>query len=56
MTLNAKFEEFEVRTRGSVKYTTYLYRPRFVLTVACAAMILLAMTDVTVGEVRALLY
>lgn len=55
MTLNAKFEEFEVRTRGSVKYT-YLYRPRFVLTVACAAMILLAMTDVTVGEVRALLY
>ena len=26
MTLNTKFEEFEVRTRGSVKYT-YLYRP-----------------------------
>ena len=54
MTINAKFEELEVRTRGSVKYT-YLYRPRFVLTVACAAMILLAMADVTVGEVRALL-
>ena len=54
MTLNTKFEEFEVRTRGSVKYA-YFYRPRFALTVACAATILLAMADVTVGEVRALL-
>ena len=38
-----------------VKYA-YFYRPRFALTAACAAMILLAMADVAVGEVRALLY